>query len=238
MKFFKKAKSFLKKVRRRLKRAFKKKAGGNWYHPRKQSEAAKSFMKQPVVYFAEPITHHLAQFVYGVVEYYTTYRDEWELPATNLALALMKDVYDLEVLPILSCGRILKDAESIKLMNDELFNLLCEYGGMNIVFHDKKTKVPRRVTKDVVINDELFLTKKRCGIPTRIFLLLHGGGMEIPLNVMSELSGFPMHKTRWGYKEIIRTFQNTTKCKHRKQLLKNKVPSTSKKLRDPSVIYV
>lgn len=94
------------------------------------------------------------------MEYYTTYRDEWETPATSLALALIKDVYNLDVLPLLACGRLMRDQESMDLIGDELFELLCEYGGMNIVFHDKKTRVPRKVTRDIVINHELFLTKK------------------------------------------------------------------------------
>ncbi len=65
-KIWKKAKSIFNKVRGEVKKAFKKKAGGNWYNPRKQSESARSFIRnQPVVYFAAPVMHCVSRFTRG-----------------------------------------------------------------------------------------------------------------------------------------------------------------------------
>ena len=242
-----KAKGILKRIGKffhkisqmREKRKAKKRCGD--YHFRKKwSKRAKSFVLQPYVYFAAPVSKVMFCQLYGVVEYYEAYSEEYTLRAANLAKALIRDVYTPDVLPVVTCGRVLSDWESMSLINDELFNLLCQYGGYNVVFHDQDTKLPRNVTADIVLNKNLFLTRKRHGMPLRTFLLWAEGGVKIPPEILTEWSGIPAGRFGVAYDEIVNLFRQTIRAEHRAEIARGTTASARarSRLRNPNVIFV
>lgn len=241
--FWKKAKSMLKRIGELFKGVSQRREGrikvvGNYRNRRKWSQQAKEFAEQPRVWLADPLTEKAFFFADGVVEYYKSYSGKYQLQAANLALSLIRDIYTPDVLPVIPCGRMLSDRESIKLMNDELFELLCQYGGMDFVFREKGKSVSRKVTRDVGLGVNFFLTKKRYGIPVRMFLLWYKGEVEIPSEVLTEWSGIPERYFRIAYRELVHYFRQILKQKHREQILMNNIPSESVKLKDPNVLYV
>lgn len=219
----------------------KETTAGNYRHRNRWSQAAKALAKRPRVWLTEPLAQRAFYSVHGVMDVYVAYSEIYQLQAANLGRALLRDIYTPDVLPILSCGRILSDRESIDLMNQELFELLCCYGGMDLVFYNHTTKTPpRSVLEDanlVPLGQDIYLTSKRHGMAVRDFLLWHKGSVEIPSAVLTEWSGIPETYFAAAYRGLIDFLRNTLINKHREQLATNRIPGTRKKLRDP-VIYV
>ena len=212
-KIWKKAKSIFEKVRKIYIRLKTRKLVGNFRYRKYWSDEAKEFMDNRELFsFIEGDGSSLGSaFVKDVREYYS-YFGEYDLQAIALALALLRDVYSPEVLPLEICEEIFGRERTAELMGKELFDLLCEFGGKDIVYHEKKRKVPKGIRNCCTLNREFFLTKKRVGMPVRMFLIWEKGGYPAPY--MPEWSGIPQRKNPAAYNALIKEFRRTIIEKH------------------------
>lgn len=227
--FLKKAKGILKKIRKVYVRIKTRKLVGNFRYEKYWSDEAKNFMENREIFsFIEDNSDSLsAAFVKDVREYYSYY-GEYDLQAIALAISLLQDVYSPDVLPLEICEEIFGKKRTAELMGKELFDLLCKFGGKDIVYHDdKQKKVPKGVRSCCHLNRRFFLTKRRVGMPVRMFLIWAKGGVTIPPGIMEELSGIPRRKISEAYSMLIKEFQYVIKEKHNWDRLEKQATRTS-----------
>lgn len=218
----------------------RKKTTGNYRYRSRWSSVARSLVKRPRVWLSEPLAQKAFYYVHGVMDIYVAYSEVFQLQAANLGRALMRDIYTPEVLPYLSCGRLLNDSESIELMNEELFDLLNRYGGGDLLYDSGADISSDDLKNDHVIplGQNIYLVPWRNGMAVRDFLLWYKGGVEIPSAVLTEWSDLPESHFVVAYRGLVDFLRNTLINEHREQLATNQAPSKHKKLKDPDVIYV
>ena len=215
---------------------------GNYRNRGKWSREAKALTRQPRTWLIEPLAEWAFDYVRGVMDVYVTYSRSFQLQAANLGRSLIRDVYTPDVLPLLACGRVLNDYEINKLMNEELFQLLCRYGGRDLVFFKYNTKTPpRNVLSDselIPLGQDIYMTSQRYSMRIRDFLLWYKGGVEVPSAVLTEWSGIPEDHFAIAYHGLVNFFRNMLMNEHREQLATGKLPGKKHALEEPSVIYV
>lgn len=222
------AKGILKKIREVYVKIATRKLVGNFRYRKFWSDKASAFMRNRELFsFVENTDDSLGSaFVRDVREYYNYY-GKYDLQAINLALSLLKDVYSPEVLPIELCEEIFGRKRTAELMGEELFELLCRFGGMDIVYHDSKHKTPRGIKNYCSLSRRFYLTNRRVGMPVRMFLVWAKGGVTLPPEIMTEWSGIPRYRIQEAYDEIIEEFRYVIIEKHNWDRKMKRVPKIS-----------
>ena len=151
------AKGILKKIREIYVKLAARKLVGNFRYRKFWSDKASAFMRDRELFsFVENTDDSLGSaFVRDVREYYNYY-GEYDLQAINLALSLLRDIYSPEVLPVELCEEVFGRKRTAELIGEELFELLCKFGGMDIVYHDDKHKVPKWIKNCCHLNRKLY----------------------------------------------------------------------------------
>lgn len=222
---WKKARSIFKKVRKIYIRLKTRKLVGNFRYRKYWSDEAKEFMDNRELFsFIEGDDDSLGSaFVKDVRKYYSHY-GEYDLQAVALALSLIRDIYSPEVLPLEICEEVFGRKRTAKLIGKELFDLLCKFGGKDIVYHDKQKKIPKGIRKYCSLSRNFFLAKKRAGMPVRMFLIWAKGGVVVPPEIMKEWSGIPQHETAEAYNALIKEFSRIIKENHNWDWQMRRVP--------------
>ena len=222
------AKGILKKIREIYVKLAARKLVGNFRYRKFWSDKASAFMRDRELFsFVENTDDSLGSaFVRDVREYYNYY-GEYDLQAINLALSLLRDIYSPEVLPVELCEEVFGRKRTAELIGEELFELLCKFGGMDIVYHDDKHKVPKWIKNCCHLNRKLYLTNNRVGMPVRMFLIWAKGGVTLPPDIMEEWSGIPRYGVRETYNAIIGEFRDVIIRKHNWDRTIKRIPKIS-----------
>lgn len=222
------AKGILKKIREIYVKIATRKLVGNFRYRKFWSDKSSSFMENRALFtFIDDADDSLGStFVRDVREYYSYY-GKYDLQAINLALSLLRDIYSPEVLPVELCEEVFGRKRTAELIGEELFELLCEFGSMDIVYHDSKHKVPKRIKNCCHLNRKLYLTNNRVGMPVRMFLIWAKGGVALPPDIMEEWSGIPRYGVRETYNAIIGEFRDVIIRKHNWDRTIKRVPKIS-----------
>lgn len=202
------AKSIFKKIRGIYVKIATRKLVGNFRHEKYWSDEVREFMENRESFsFVGGDDDSIGSIYVGGVRNYFIHFGNHDLQAVNLALSLLKDIYALEVLPMGHCEEIFGRKETAEFVGKELFGLLCKFGGMDIVYHDAKHRVPKGIRNRCQLNRRLYLTDKPVGMPVGMFLIWAKGGVPLPPEIMAEWSGIPKYKVADVYSALIKEFK-------------------------------
>ena len=202
------AKGILKKIREIYVKLAARKLVGNFRYRKFWSDKASAFMRDRELFsFVENTDDSLGSaFVRDVREYYNL-ENLWQ--------------------PVELCEEVFGRKRTAELIGEELFELLCKFGGMDIVYHDDKHKVPKWIKNCCHLNRKLYLTNNRVGMPVRMFLIWAKGGVTLPPEIMTEWSGIPRCRVQETYDELVEEFRYNIIEKHNWDRTIKRVPKIS-----------
>lgn len=186
------------KERKNFKVSAQRKRGGCWYRP-------KDVWPRPTLFSVEMSDNHygnsmnekLLPLATPLANYYD---GEFSQRIERLAEALFRDVYHD---PESAFDMVLRNPECAREYGSDLFDIMSLIGGFNIFFANGNVKGEVIETSEEIANN-LFLTKRRIGMPVKAFLLYFKGA-SLRREDISMMSGIPAKNIQWTY-NILTTY--------------------------------
>ena len=180
---------------------------GHWYRVRKQGHQRHNNPRIRQLALILDMSDNNAQLetatrgaYYPMAAGLANYYGETSKRIERLTKALFTDVYHV---PLAVEDIVLENPSSAERIGEDLYRSVAQFAGYNIFFDNGEIEEKYFLGAGTEgIAEDLYVSRKRIGMPVKAFLLYYRGG-EVPKEVISELSGIPSRYIKWAYETLV-----------------------------------
>lgn len=191
----------------------RKPVDGYWFHNSWPKDV--QFNMERSDNFIRPMDERFKPLATGLGNYYGEHSDRVE----RLARALFADVYHN---PAPTLGVIMDHPDVLRQYGADLFGVMDAIGNYNIFFDGSGTAGEEIIEASDEIDSDLYMTKRKVGMPVKHFLL-YLKGAELGDYAVGVMAGIPAKLVGWAYNVLTAYMWEAVNGIHRRRARENLV---------------